>query len=144
MKRFNKNIISTFFFQLLLILIGILVSILLARVLGPTGRGIFALILIVPETVIKIGSFGIESATVFLIAEKKYPTRLVVSNSCMLTLLSCLIIIIFFIFLFNLEIFHKFIANNQIAWSHFLIVASAIPFCIFFATLSAYFKVCRK
>ena len=144
MKRFNKNIISTFFFQLLLILIGILVSILLARVLGPTGRGIFALILIVPETVIKIGSFGIESATVFLIAEKKYPTRLVVSNSCMLTLFACLIIIIFFIFLFNLEIFHKFIANNQIAWSNFLIVASAIPFCIFFRNFVSIFQGLQK
>jgi O-antigen/teichoic acid export membrane protein len=144
MKRFNKNIISTFFFQLSLILIGILVSILLARVLGPTGRGIFALILIVPETVIKIGSFGIESATVFLIAEKKYPTRLVVSNSCLLTLFSCLIITIFLFFLLNLETFHKFIANNQIAWLHFLIVASAIPFCIFFRNFVSIFQGLQK
>ena len=140
MRKFNRNIISTFLFQLLLVFLGILVSILLARVLGPEGRGIFALMLIVPETAIKIGSFGIESATVYLIAEKKYSTSLVASNSLLLMVFSCLLILVFIIFLVHIDIFREFIAKNQIAWSHFLIIVSAIPFCIFFRIFVSIFQ----
>jgi O-antigen/teichoic acid export membrane protein len=59
-----RNIITTLSARILGLAIGLISSVLLARVLGPEGRGIFALVLLIPEMAISFGLLGFEQSNV--------------------------------------------------------------------------------
>jgi O-antigen/teichoic acid export membrane protein len=60
--KLSHNILSTFFARLVLIVLAFISSIVLARSLGPTGRGLFALVLLLPELAITFGRLGFDQA----------------------------------------------------------------------------------
>src|SRR5438874_12537420 len=57
-----RNIGSTFGTRVAVMLIALLSSVLLARLLGPEGRGVFALLLLVPSLATSLGLLGFEQA----------------------------------------------------------------------------------
>jgi len=57
-----RNIGSTFGTRVAVMLIALLSSVLLARMLGPEGRGVFALILLLPSLATSVGLLGFEQA----------------------------------------------------------------------------------
>jgi len=57
-----RNIITTLSARFLGLSIGLISSVLLARVLGPEGRGIFALVLLIPEMAISFSLLGFEQS----------------------------------------------------------------------------------
>src|SRR2546430_12953559 len=57
-----RNIGSTFGTRVAVMLIALLSSVLLARMLGPEGRGVFALILLLPSLATSVGVLGFEQA----------------------------------------------------------------------------------
>ena len=72
MRSFTKDTIITMGTKNLQMGLGFLSSIIVARVLGPEGRGVYALIFLLPSLLILTFSLGIENATVFYIGRKKY------------------------------------------------------------------------
>lgn len=57
-----RNIASTLVTRVAVMLVALLSSVLLARVLGPEGRGVFALILLLPSLATSLGLLGFEQA----------------------------------------------------------------------------------
>lgn len=66
--------------------IGVVTGVILARWLGPHDRGLLALALLLPSTVLTLVKLGISQATVFFINRKEATVDRVASNSVLLAL----------------------------------------------------------
>jgi len=62
--KLGRNIVATVAARLVLLGVALASSVVLARSLGPDGRGLFALVLLVPELVRSLGLLGFEQANV--------------------------------------------------------------------------------
>ena len=61
-----KDVLQTLFSRTVLVPIGIITGILTARFLGPSDRGLFTLLLILPQTAAVFSSLGLDSASIYL------------------------------------------------------------------------------
>lgn len=130
MDNIQKNASITFSSQILLFIMGLIASIILARALGPKGKGIYTLTMLIPNVILKVGTFGLNTSNVYFIANKKYRTKEIVSISFM----SSIILGIFFILtaftIFNFENFQNFLKSNHINFYYLMIVVCTIPFSL--------------
>lgn len=98
--NFVKNTSITFITKVLNFLLAIGVSVILARALGPEGKGIYALAILIPTLVYAFVNFGLGSSVIYYLGKKKYSASLVAGNSIILSLLlTVLIVFIFGIFI---------------------------------------------
>jgi O-antigen/teichoic acid export membrane protein len=65
-SSFGARITGVFLTRIALFSIGIISSFLLARLLGPAGRGAYSVVLLVPSTLAALGQLGIPSALTYL------------------------------------------------------------------------------
>ncbi len=102
MGIFTKNILHTFSLQIIGFPLGVLISVIITRTLGPEGKGIFALAMLIFSLLSMFAGFGLNQATAYYVANKKYTTREVFgSNIIIASLISILalgagLILIFF------------------------------------------------
>jgi O-antigen/teichoic acid export membrane protein len=127
MSSITKNSAITFSTQILIFAMGFVASIILARVLGPEGKGIYALIVLVPALMLKLGSLGIEAANVYFTGSKQYGIKDIVSNSLLCGILLSSILIFLFLGVFHLDIFQNYLASNQINPFYLWIVVLTVP-----------------
>jgi len=127
MSSFSKNSLITFFTEVLLFFLGLATLIIVARVLGPTGKGIYSLVLLIPGIMIVFGNLGIGGSNVYFVGSKKYKIEDVVSNSLILAISLGLILILVFWFLLRFEPFLNFIHSNQIPLVYLWILVLFIP-----------------
>lgn len=139
MNGISKNSAITFSSQILIFALGIITSIILARVLGPTGKGIYALIILIPTIMLKLGSLGIEAANVYFTGSKKYEVRDIVSNSFISAFSLGIILIFLFLGLSRLNIFQNFLNSNQINPFYLYLVVLTTPLSLLFAFLLNFF-----
>ena len=132
-SNFIKGTAITFTTRILNLLIGIVVSIMLARLLGPEGRGIYALAILIPSFAVIFTNWGITSASVYYLGKKKYPPQLVAGNNIVFnTILSVgAIIIMGIILIFFKNSFFTGVPTNAI-----VLVLLAIPFLKLSSTLN--------
>ena len=67
--------------------LGLLISILLARGLGPEGRGIYTLAILFPTLIVTFSNLGLGPATVYYVAQEKYPLKNVFGSNTLMSLL---------------------------------------------------------
>jgi len=67
--------------------LGMLISILLARGLGPEGKGIYTLAILFPTLIVTFSNLGLGPATVYYVAQDKYPLKSVFGSNTILSLL---------------------------------------------------------
>jgi len=79
--KFIKDTLMIFSTQIITIILGIAVAIIIARVLGPEGKGAFALIILVPTLLATLGNLGIGIANIYFGGSKKYRPAELASNS---------------------------------------------------------------
>lgn len=135
MNNISKNSAIAFLSQILIFIIGFITSIILARALGPTGKGTYTLIILIPTVILKLGSLGIDVANVYFTGSKKYEIKDIVSNSLFASILLSSILIILFLGIFYLKIFQNFLNSNQINFIHLWVAVLIIPFSLFFGFL---------
>ena len=66
--------------------LGLVASIVIARVLGPEGTGAYALILLIPTLLVLLGNLGIGAANVYFGGSHRHPWPKLASNSLVLAL----------------------------------------------------------
>lgn len=81
-----NDVLGVFGTRVLWTLLGVLSGVVLARKLGPHDRGILALVLVTPNTVVTLVKLGIAQANVFFINREGTPSVRVASNSAVLAL----------------------------------------------------------
>ncbi len=74
-KSFAFQASLTFGTNVIRFFLGIIASVIVARILGPRNRGIYALALLLPSFVVTLGNLGIASGTVYYVAKKEFSLR---------------------------------------------------------------------
>lgn len=82
--RFIKDTLTTFSTQIIGVILGLAAAIIIARVLGPSGKGAYTLIILVPTLLATFGTLGIGVANLYFVGKKKYKLADITSNSVVL------------------------------------------------------------
>jgi len=128
MAKFTKSTLITFITRALQLILGIGISIIIARVLGPQGKGIYSLAILLPVLLINFTQFGIGSASVYYIGRKKYSSKEVFGSNLIFSIfisIFTIIIGLIIIFFFGTKAF------PGIPRKYLLLALSLIPFQIF-------------
>ncbi len=121
-RVFSKDVAGVFNSNVFSLICGLLLSVLLTRELGPEGFGLFSSLVVIPVIVVSITNLGIRGATIFLLGQKKYPEKDIVSAIMAMLVLSSLAgIIISFIT-------YKIYDDPGFTIPLILLVLSVIPF----------------
>jgi len=126
----SRNSAITFLSQIFIFALGLTTSIILARALGPTARGIYALIFLIPAVMLKLGSLGIEAANVYFTGSKQYEIKDIVSNSFFSSISLGLALILLFSGISHFNIFQDFLNSNQINPFYLWLAVLTIPFSL--------------
>jgi O-antigen/teichoic acid export membrane protein len=82
--KFIKDTLTTFSTQIIGVILGLAAAIIIARVLGPSGKGAYTLIILVPMLLATFGTLGIGVANLYFVGKKKYKIADITSNSVVL------------------------------------------------------------
>ncbi|MDD3491798.1 MAG: oligosaccharide flippase family protein [Candidatus Pacebacteria bacterium] len=123
-----NHISVTFSSMVIRLSLNLLIGIVVARALGPNGKGLLAVIVMIGTTIINLGNLGISSFNTFAISNKSVEEKDIISNSFWLGLIISLIsFFVVLVLAFNLPIFFR-----NIPRSYLLIYLVSLPF-IFWA-----------
>jgi len=126
--KFMKNIFVTFTARVFILLLGIVTSIIIARVLGPEGKGIYTLAILLPTLLMTFTNLGIGSASVYYIGKKKYSLIEIFGCNIIFSILVSIFVIIVglvVIFFFGNKIFPGVVKE------YLLLALCLAPFQIF-------------
>lgn len=130
-NSFSKNSLLTLLTEILLFIFGFVYLIILTRVLGPTGKGIYSLIILVPALMLSFGSLGLESANVYFIGKRKYNIKDITSNSLVISVFLGVILIFAFFILSQFNFFKNFLDSSQISLIYLWLIVLTIPLSLF-------------
>ena len=131
--KFIKDTLTTFSTQIIGVILGLAAAIIIARVLGPSGKGAYTLIILVPTLLATFGTLGIGVANLYFVGKKKYKLVDITSNSVVLA--SGLGILFAATFLAYFYYFHPSFLKGADPLC-ILIVTLVLPFSL----LTAYFS----
>lgn len=137
MNGFSKKTLVTFFTSVFIFLLDIVVLILISRILGPNGKGIYTLTLLIPTLLATFGNFGIASANVYFVGAKKYKTEDIISNSFIFSIIIGAFLVFLFFCLSNLTFFTNFIKSAQLDINLLWLVVLVIPVSLFSSMLQS-------
>ncbi|RUA17744.1 MAG: hypothetical protein DSY55_01575, partial [Clostridia bacterium] len=115
---FLEDSALTFSQRILSFVLGLIVSVILARVLGRSGVGIVTLTLLFPTMIVTFVNFGVPSATVYLLGSRKYTISEVLFNNLVLSFFQSILGFIgaLLILLLFKDLFFSNVANRYLYW----------------------------
>jgi len=87
MASFTKNTATTIVVRVINVGIGIGQSVVIARLLGPEGKGFYTLAVLFSTLLIIVANMGMHIATAYSVARGSYPKQLVFGNTIVLSLI---------------------------------------------------------
>ncbi len=99
-RSFLLSSLSNFIRQILTILLGIITSVILARGLGVEGRGLYAIVILIPGLLTTFLSLGVGSAAVYFIARDEYSIRDALNGNIILSMIISVVAMIIGTFIF--------------------------------------------
>lgn len=85
-SKFISGASITFTTRLIQMGIGLAASVIIARILGPEGKGIYALAILFPTMIIRFADVGIEPATTYHVAQKQYSYKEILGSNVLISL----------------------------------------------------------
>lgn len=96
--KFSRNSFYIFTSQIIVLIFSFISSILIARVLGPSGKGTLSLLILIPTLLTVLSTLGLEISSIYFIGKKKYSADEITSTLYTFAIIvSPILIIIFFI-----------------------------------------------
>src|SRR5262245_16083113 len=80
-RSLSADVALTFGSKVLYIVFGVAIGVLVARELGPSGRGVLAVASALVLTLAQLGSLGLVSANPYFLAREEIPISRLVTNS---------------------------------------------------------------
>jgi len=80
-RGFVRKVIATFTTRLLLIVVGLVTTVMVARILGPTGRGLYAVATAIGMIGVQFGCLGMHASNVYFVSKKRSDLPRLVGNS---------------------------------------------------------------
>lgn len=137
MASLSKNSAITFASNVLTFILGLGTSIIIARVLGPTNKGIYALIVLMPTILLKFGTLGIEASNVYFSGNRKYTVSSIGSNSLFFGASLGLALIFIFWFVSTTEMYQNFISSKNLNASYIWLLMLTLPFSLISGLLNS-------
>lgn len=132
MGEFTKNTTLTLLTRILNLIIGLATSVIIARLLGPEGKGIYSMAILLPTLITTFTNVGIAPATVYYTSQEKYSRREIFGNNVILSLaIGIASITIGLIVVF----FFQDIAFSGVARFYLLLALALIPVNLFVSYL---------
>ena len=102
MIRFLQNSSATLATRILRLLLGLGTSVLIARLLGPAGKGVYAMSIFFSLFLSLVLNLGLAPASAYCLAGRRYPARLIFGNNVIISSIQSIggIIVGFIIILF--------------------------------------------
>lgn len=82
--KLSYSIFSTFITQILIFFLGILVSVILARQLGPEIKGVYSIVTLFPSLLVYFTSFSLGQAAIYYIGKAKYSRKEIYGSTIIL------------------------------------------------------------
>lgn len=136
MISIKKSGAITFFAQLTVFVIGFATTIILARILGPTDRGVYALVILIPTILWVLGTLGIEVANVYYSANRQYDLSHIASNSLIVGIGVGLVMMFLLWGASTTTLFQDFLEDKGIQAIYFWIALIALPFLLLYGFFS--------
>jgi O-antigen/teichoic acid export membrane protein len=127
--------------QIAIFALSFLSSIIIARTLGPKGKGVYSLVLLIPTIIASIINMGISSSNIYYIAKKTYPIKRIVGNAIAYSL--CLGTAVTLILLF-LEPFIKQCFLTDQPNLYLFLTIPMIPLLLMIDNIHYVLLACRK
>jgi len=129
-NKFAKDTTITFVTRILTLILGLVSSVIIARFLGPEGKGVYALAVLLPSLIVTFANLGIGQAAVYYIGRGKYPPKEIFGNNIILSLvLGTFSVIIGLLIVF----FFQNLVFPGIARCYLLLMLVLIPLDLFFS-----------
>lgn len=124
-----KNSINIFITRVIIFAISIFSGIIIARSLGPSGKGILALLIFIPTLMLRLGNLGFGAALIYFTGKKKYDLKQLTTNSIIIAvILGAVLIILFYIF-FG-QIYQLFFQKSAVNPIFLKLVILIVPFLL--------------
>ncbi|WP_198508993.1 oligosaccharide flippase family protein [Bacillus sp. FJAT-44742] len=85
------QVVTTFGTKIIILFGSFIISVILARLLGPEGKGIVTAVFVVPNLIITLADLGIRQATAYHIGKKLYKTEEIISSVMIVWLIASLL-----------------------------------------------------
>lgn len=85
-REFVRNVMAMFATRIFLIGVGLVATILVARALGPTGRGLYAVAMAIGMIGIQFGCLGLHTSNVYFVSRNQVDLPNLVGNSLVVSL----------------------------------------------------------
>jgi O-antigen/teichoic acid export membrane protein len=82
-----QQVAETYFTQILRVGLGLAMTILVARILGPQGRGLYAVALAIGALGVQLGNFGLGSSNVYYVAKSRHLLSVLTGNALLVSFL---------------------------------------------------------
>jgi len=125
---FVANVAGILATRALLSVVGIATGVITARLLGPHDRGLFALLLLLPQTLTTFGKMGIAQASVYHIRHRRENAGEVASNA--LVLASVISLLTFALCYFGYDWFLAPLFKREAEPTHVAVVLVLVPFLL--------------
>ena len=106
----------------------IITSVIVARVLGPEGKGIVTLILMIPPILMMVGTMGTEASNVYFTGSRKFKIDDIIGNSLVLAFIFSFIVIAIFFGVYKTSQFQNFMVSNKISPFYLWLGILSLPF----------------
>lgn len=87
MGKFTKDVALTYATKVSNLIIGVGSSVIIARILGPEGKGIYTMAILLPTLIITFSHLGIGLANVYYVAKRRYPLQVIIGSNITLAFL---------------------------------------------------------
>lgn len=87
----RRNVLETFCTRVLIVSVTFAIAMVIARVLGPTGRGLYAVAVTLGAIGIQLGNCGLNSSNVYFAAKDRSLLPALIGNTLSVVLLSCVL-----------------------------------------------------
>jgi len=124
-----KHSILTFSSTIISVILGLVAGIIIARTLGPEGKGLWTILYLIPTMSLLLSSLGLEVAIVYFSGKKEFENETLISNALMLAIILSGICIIFLLALYY-TLGRKIFGGTTIQLLHFIGVTVSIPILI--------------
>jgi len=131
--NFTKNVTSVLVTNILIFLVSIPNAIIVARVLGPEGKGIYALVMLVPGMLYILANLGLSGANIYFIGSKKFSPTDIASNSLVFGFMVSILLGILFALAYRFFLY-PFFADVEPLLIYLIILS--LPFSL----IAVYFK----
>src|SRR6185503_5938536 len=84
--------------RVMLVIFGLATGIITARLLGPHDRGVFTVLLLLPQTLVNFAKMGVAQANVYYIRKRGASISTVASNALVLTIVVAVLVFFFCFF----------------------------------------------